>query len=140
MDSEQQQCLWDVEYNECSYQEVSPNLKSVVLLSMILTVAISPFNFLIDMVFVNVLLAPTAKDIDSIGESSISKAGATIARQVRRASNAVVAGVNSTGRRASALISRAGRMSSRNSFTTKIEFAKESNKAGLLQVGIRCIL
>ena len=123
IDSEQNQCTWNTEYRECSFQEVDPTPKAAITLSFLMMVIVTPLNALVDVLFFNILLAPTAKDIDKITESTLSKAGTAIAIKMRRASSAFVNGVNNTGRRVMAGVGK---------FNVRAE-SSESTKREVLQ-------
>ena len=104
-DSSQHTCQWDVEYMECNYLPYTVSVSQYLLMTVLLSVLLVPFQVLVDFIFVRILLAPTARDIDKNHAASngvVSHTARRIRATARRASNAMVTAAKDAGRRMSA--------------------------------------
>jgi hypothetical protein len=65
-DDTRKACEWDPVYQECLYVEPEIGLEALIVITILLSIVWLPFQLATQWVFSNVLLAPTAQEIDTM--------------------------------------------------------------------------
>jgi hypothetical protein len=109
--SDLNQCYWDPEYTECHFKENTPTFEAFVWILILMAIMVVPLQFLLDLIFLRVLMAPTATDLDTHEQLSMlqvfRKMSTSVAAGARRASSvAMSAGsrVSTWARRVSSMV------------------------------------
>ena len=65
-DDNQRTCEWDPVYQECLFIAPEMRVEALIVITILLSLVWLPFGFATDMVFQNILLAPTAQEMDTL--------------------------------------------------------------------------
>jgi len=63
-DTTEHMCEWDDDFRECNFKETDHTIRSFIFMSALLCVLIVPMQLMVDYIFLRVILAPTAREID----------------------------------------------------------------------------
>jgi hypothetical protein len=120
--SDEQLCQWDAVYSECNYLDREISFSMYAYMSMILTIIVIPFHFLIDFSFNEILLAPTAREMD-VKISEIENKTTRLLGIARRMSNQIL----NLGRRMSNAANAAGNVVTSMFAKQKVEIEDEDD-------------